>query len=130
MQRWKVENYMKTIYLLQKKGSVRGADLAEELGVARATVSVSLKTLEQDGYLRRLTDHTVVLTPKGMGIALEIADRNKRIYDMLVGLGVDKHIAKKDACSMEHAISKESFCALVALAAAYRANTELFSAEL
>lgn len=41
---------MKTIYLLQKNGPVRGAYIAQQLNVNKATVSVSLKELEQEGY--------------------------------------------------------------------------------
>ena len=34
-QRRKLENYMKTIYLLQQKGAVRGADIADVLKQCR-----------------------------------------------------------------------------------------------
>ncbi len=107
---------MKTIYMLRKKGAVRGSDIAEELNVKRPTVSCALKRLEQEGYLIRLKDHSVVLTPKGTEIAREITDRNAGIFEMLVNLGISKSIAMRDACNMEHAISQESFCALIALA--------------
>ena len=52
-QRKTVEDYLKAVYLLQKQnGSVRGADIAEELHVSRPTVSVSLKELEKEGLLQ------------------------------------------------------------------------------
>jgi len=115
-RRRKLEDYMKTIYLLQQRGDARGADIAKMLNVSRPTVSVSLRDLEVEGYLVRKADHTVSLTPKGLAIALEIADRNRTLYDLLVKLGVRKRTAEKDACEMEHAISKESYAAFVALA--------------
>ena len=111
----KLEDYLKTIYLLQRKGTVRGADIAEELNVKRPTVSVSLKELEQEGYLIRLKDRSVILTPKGAVIAREIADRNRSIYELLVALGISEAVAIRDACNMEHALSQESFCALISL---------------
>lgn len=47
-----VEDYVKTIYLLEKQnGYVRGVDIAAQLGVSRPTVSVSLKALEKEGYV-------------------------------------------------------------------------------
>lgn len=111
----KLEDYLKTIYLLQRKGTVRGADIAEELNVKRPTVSVSLKELEQEGYLIRLKDRSVILTPKGAVIARKIADRNRSIYELLVALGISETVAIRDACNMEHALSQESFCALISL---------------
>ena len=41
------EDYLKTIYLLSQKTEVHGAHIAEELGVSKPTVSVSLKALER-----------------------------------------------------------------------------------
>ena len=107
---------MKTIYQLEKTGRVKGADIARSLGVSRPTVSVSLKALQEEGYIRVLDDHSVVLTPKGMVIAREIADRNNVLFEMLIDLGVDRETASRDACNMEHAISSESLCALLTLA--------------
>ena len=106
---------MRTIYSLQRKGAVRGAYIARELNISKPTVSVSLKELEKEGYLVRLEDHSVTLTPKGMVIAREITDRNVGLYELLVSLGISEATALRDACAMEHAISQESFCALVAL---------------
>lgn len=106
---------MRTIYSLQRKGAVRGAYIARELNKTKPTVSVSLRELEKEGYLVRLEDHSVVLTPKGMVIAREITDRNTGLYELLISLGISETTALKDACAMEHAISQESFCALVAL---------------
>lgn len=106
---------MKTIYLLQKRGPVRGAYIARQLNVSKATVSVSLKELEQEGYCFRLKDRSVALTPKGTVIARKIVEKNAGIYELLVSLGISEAVASKDACRMEHAISRESFCALIAL---------------
>ena len=75
MRQRRLEDYLKTICLLQRKGTVRGVDIAEELNVKRPTVSRGLKELEQEGYLIRLKDRSVVLTPKGAVIAREIAER-------------------------------------------------------
>ncbi len=114
-QKRKVEDYMKTIYSLSEKGTVRGADIARELKVTKPTVSVSLKALQDEGYLKINEDHTIVLTPKGIGIAREMTDRSNSIYDMLIGLGVEPQIAATDAHNMEHVISRDSFCALISL---------------
>lgn len=116
MQRRKVEDYMKTIYRLSQQGSVHGADLADALKVSRPTVCVSLQTLEREGYLTKLPDHTVCLTEKGMAVAREVSERHKSLYELLTDLGVDRETAARDACGMEHIISRDSYCALIALA--------------
>lgn len=114
-QQRKLEDYLKMIYLLQRKGTVCGADIAEELNVKRTTVSVSLKELEQEGDLIRLGDRSVILTPQGAVIAREVADRNKGIYELYIAHGISEEVAMRDACNMEHTLSQESFCALISL---------------
>ncbi len=108
---------MKVIYRLQLGGEVRGTEIAKALDVSRPTVSVSLKNLEGEGYLVRKTDRTVCLTPKGLRVALEIADRNVCLYEFLVRLGVERSVAETDACELEHALSRESYEALMSFAA-------------
>lgn len=115
-QQRKLEDYMRTIYLLRRKGPVRGADIAIELEVTRPTVSISLKALEQEGYLTRNQDRSVELTPQGLAVAYEVTDRHQRLFELLVSLGVHPETAREDAGNMEHAISMESLSALVELA--------------
>lgn len=126
MQQRKLEDYMRTIYLLQREGPVRGADIAAELEVTRPTVSISLKALEREGYVTKHQNRSVELTEKGLTIAHEIADRNQRLFELLVGLGVGQERAREDAGKMEHAISRESLGALVELATC-RASCEKFA---
>ena len=107
---------MRVVYsLLSTKGTAKGADIARHFGVSKPTVSESLKALADEGYLKKLSDHSVVLTDKGMEIARRITERNNGIYRLLTKLGVNEATAVKDACNMEHVISHESFAALVGL---------------
>ncbi|MEE1017820.1 MAG: metal-dependent transcriptional regulator [Ruminococcus sp.] len=111
----KVEDYMKTIYRLREEGVVRGAYIARELGVTKPTVSVSLKEMEEAGYLTIQPDRTVILTQKGEEIASRIVERNKIIFELLTYLGVNRETAYDDACNIEHGISDESLNALIKL---------------
>lgn len=111
----KVEDYMKAIYHLRENGVVRGAYIARDLGVTKPTVSVSLKEMEEAGYLKILPNRTVELTPKGEGIAQQVVARNQIIYGLLTDLGVNKDVAFEDACKIEHGISDESLRALINL---------------
>ena len=115
-QRKTVEDYLKTIYLLSKKREVHGAYIAEELGVSKPTVSVSLKALEREGYLTRDENHAVCLTEAGLKIAKATYERHQTFRTLLEDLGVDGKTAAADACLMEHAVSPQSYEALKELA--------------
>lgn len=106
------EDYLKTIYILSLKGEVHATRLAEEFGVSKPTVSVSLKSLEKDGYIIRDENRAIFLTRSGKKIAKSVYERHCVLRKMLETLGVDKTTAASDACKMEHAVSPESFKAL------------------
>lgn len=103
------EDYLKIIYLLSDKGKVRGVDITRELGVTKPTVCVSLRELENEGYLIMTQERTVILTESGKAIAVDTLERNITFQKLLLSLGVDKETAVNDACEMEHTVSKQSF---------------------
>lgn len=106
------EDYLKTIYILSQKEDVHGSTLARFFDVSRPTVCVALKALEQEGYVEMDEYRVVHLTELGMTVAKETYERHITLKELLISLGVDKEIASKDACGMEHSLSKESFEAL------------------
>lgn len=122
-QRRTREDYLKTIYLLQKNnGYVWGVDIAEQLGVSRPTVSISLKQLEKEGYLFLDGAHEAHLTDAGKKIAEATLERYQTFKILLESLGVDSIAAAADACLMEHAVSPESYKALRELAGRKKAD--------
>ena len=117
-QRRTREDYLKTICLLQKNnGHVWGVDIAEQLGVSKPTVSISLKQLEEEGYLFLDDTREAHLTDAGQKIAEATLERYQTFKILLESLGVDSRTAAEDACLMEHAVSPKSYRALKALAA-------------
>lgn len=107
------ENYLETIYILKERnGSVRSVDIARELEYSKPSVSVAMKNLRENGYIRTTDDGQIELTKNGAEIAGRMYERHTFISDLLVSLGVDGKIAKEDACRIEHVISEESFAAL------------------
>lgn len=114
-QKKSVEDYLKTIYVLSRGKGVHGADIAGELKVSRPTVSVALKALSEEGYIFADDSHEVHLTESGSQIAEETYERHRMFRKLLTKLGVDEETASRDACQMEHAVSRESFEALKAL---------------
>ena len=109
------EDYLKTIYILSSKDEVRGAFIADELGISRPTVCVTLKALEKEGYLTMDSTHAVHLTDEGKRIGMRVQKRFEDLKKLLEALGVDSTTASEDACKMEHAVSDKSFSALMSI---------------
>ncbi len=107
------ENYLETILMLgQKKGNVRSIDIANELEFKKPSVSVAMKNLRENGYIKVDENGFITLTESGRQIAETMYERHLLLSQWLIHLGVDEKIAVEDACKMEHVISQESFEAI------------------
>ena len=104
------ENYLETILILQQRnGSVRAVEIAAELDFSKASVSVAMKQLRENGYIEvDAAGHIRLLAP-GMEIAQRVYERHQILTRCLVALGVSEQVASEDACRIEHVISAESF---------------------
>lgn len=103
------ENYLETILILSKElPVVRSVDIANELGFKKSSVSVAMKNLREKEHIVVDKSGFITLTPSGREIAEMIYERHEMISSWLMRLGVSKDVALKDACKMEHVISKES----------------------
>ncbi len=104
------ENYLKTILQLQqRKEHVHSVDVAEELGYSKASVSIAMKKLRENGYISMDRDGTLHLLEPGQEVAERIDERHRIITALLVSLGVDEYTALKDACRIEHDLTEETF---------------------
>lgn len=107
------EDYLKTIYLLGgSQLRVRCVDIANRLGISRASVSVAVKRLCDEGYLVSDATHQVRLTESGLAVAQNTLEKNQTIRALLLDFGVDEENADRDACRIEHDISPASFAAM------------------
>ena len=107
------ENYLETILVLNKrKGAVRSIDIANEMSFSKPSVSVAMKNLRLNGYIRVDDDGNIVLLEKGLEIAEKIYERHTLLSEWLTAMGVEPDIAAEDACRIEHVISNETFDAL------------------
>lgn len=107
------ENYLETILILhQKNGAVRSIDIANELQYSKPSVSIAMRNLRENGYIRVDDNGFITLLPQGMEIAERIYERHTLLTNLLTALGVTPETAAEDACRIEHVISAESFEAI------------------
>ncbi len=107
------EMYLESIYSLQKSiGNVRSIDLAEYMNYSKPSISRGVGILKNDGYINISNEGFITLTEKGLSLAKKVYERHTVITELLTRLGVNKEIAAKDACRIEHVISEESFNAI------------------
>ena len=105
-----MEDYLEVVLILhQKRGSVRGVDIAVHLGVTKPSVSRAVKELSKFGHIIKNTDGTLSLTDSGLQIATQIYEKHQFFTRQLIEAGVPKDIAAQDACRLEHVISEQSF---------------------
>jgi DtxR family Mn-dependent transcriptional regulator len=104
-----LEDYLEMVSFLADEGAVRVTDIAARLNVSKPSVLTALKTLEERGLLEHKRYRTVSLTKKGAVQAAEIRKRHSLLTLFLQSIvGVDTKTAEKDACKMEHILSKET----------------------
>lgn len=103
------EAYLEVIYMMAAEGKViKGARLAESIGVSRPTVTATLRRMKRDGLIKQDAKKQVALTKKGYHIADTLQRRHRIIERWLTDtLGFDW--AKSDAEShrLEHVFSDE-----------------------
>ena len=107
------QDYLEAILILSKQQEhVRATDICGYFGYARATVSVFVKQLKENGYVTVSEHNHIYLTDTGKAIAEEMYERHNFLTDLFIKLGVSEKTAKEDACRVEHYVSKETFDAL------------------
>ena len=104
------EDYLETILVLQKKrGMVRSVDVARHMEVSKPSVCHAVATLRDGGFLMMDENHFLHLTDVGREVAEQIYEKHRFFTEMLINAGVDPITAERDACRIEHVISKETF---------------------
>lgn len=105
------EDYLETILLLlEKKGSVRSIDIANELGYSKPSISRAMGILKDNEYIKIDSTGYISFTDKGRMLAESVYERHTVIKCFFIEiLGVSEDIAEQDACKIEHILSDESF---------------------
>ncbi|HNW82503.1 MAG TPA: metal-dependent transcriptional regulator [bacterium] len=101
------EDYLEAVLdLTTVKTVTRNKDLADRLGVKRATVTRSIKALALKGLIDHETHGYISLTEKGKEIAVEITSRHNFLNHFFRDiLELEKKEAEMIACRVEHLIS-------------------------
>jgi DtxR family Mn-dependent transcriptional regulator len=101
-----LEDYLEAIYNLSQTGRVaRSRDIAQILGVARASVTGALRLLNNKGLIDYEPYGYIHLTEKGIQQARSVVNRHTIIESFFINvLGVEKNIAQQAACKAEHAL--------------------------
>lgn len=111
-----LEDYLETILELERLNKVaRAKDIADKLGVKRASVTGALKSLEEKGLINYEPYSFITLTEEGHKIAVRVTRNHGVLKKFFVDvLQIDEEISDETACRMEHAINEKSVRRLVA----------------
>lgn len=104
------EDYLERILMLKEVNeSVRSIDIARSFHFSKASISIAMKKLKENGYIEIDEKGEIKLTKQGLDIATNIYDRHKTLTKLLIHIGVSENQAKIDACKLEHDLSDETF---------------------
>lgn len=110
-----IEDYLEAILALSfENKAVRVTDIAERLGVAKASVTQAVNVLKEKGLVTQERYGRVYLTDDGIREAGRVRKRHRVLRFFLRDvLGVNENTAERDACLMEHAVSPETMERLI-----------------
>jgi Mn-dependent DtxR family transcriptional regulator len=114
------EDYLESIYRLgfdqaDGEGGVRSVDVAERLGVSKASVNKAVSVLKDQGMVDQSRYGRVTLTPEGEAYAMRVWHAHRTLRAFLEGdLGVAHEVADEEACLMEHVLSADTMNRLTA----------------
>ena len=116
-----MEDYLECIFDLENtKGYACVSDVAESLGLNRASTSIMVKRLGKLGFLRYEPYRGFALTPEGVRVAEKIRKRHAMLTELfeLMGLDPDEHFS--DIEGLEHHLGDRAFRRFAELASHLR----------
>lgn len=106
-----MEDYLETIFaLVKERGVARVGEIAAKLNVKSPTVNSAIKSLTEKGLIDSEKYGYIRLTSSGERLASEVQSKHDILYRFLTEfLMLKNDQAAKEACCIEHAISKKTF---------------------
>lgn len=103
------QDYLEAILELSSENIIRSIDIAQKLGVSRASVNRAIGVLKESGFVDQERYSDISLTDKGKAAAIAVKERHHTLKSFLKDvLGVSEKTAEIDACKMEHSVSPET----------------------
>jgi Mn-dependent DtxR family transcriptional regulator len=108
-----MEDYLECIAdIVAEQGFVRVTDVAENLDIRRASVSIMIKRLAELGYLNHIRYRGFTLTEEGGKIAARVKERHETLTEFFCLLGLPPAVLARDVEGIEHHVSKETLTLL------------------
>lgn len=106
-----LEDYLEAIYMISLNSKVvRVKEVAQFLEVKTPSVVDAVGRLQDNDLVTHERYGYLELTAKGSNMARGIYKKHKKVAQFFnTVLGVSEETSKKDACLIEHYISKETF---------------------
>jgi len=110
MDKENLEEYMELFYrLVREEKEIRTKTIARELRTTKGNVSQALAKLKKSKLIKYEPYKSIELTEKGRGIGRNVMHNHEITENFLINLlGVNQKQAHKEACKIEHAVSKET----------------------
>ncbi len=107
------EDYLECMVRIEREDGetegVRSVDIAQRLGVSKASVNKAVTALKHQGMVEQSHYGKVMLTERGREIGSAVWRRHRMLRVFLSQeLGVDYERADEEACQMEHALSEDT----------------------
>jgi DtxR family Mn-dependent transcriptional regulator len=111
-----LEDYLETVYVLSKREDTVGVtEVAREREVTIPTVRTAVARLQDAGLVRQQPYGKIILTAEGERVGASIYQTHRTLYRFLVEiLLVDPRRAEREACRLEHGLSRQTLKRLLA----------------
>ena len=108
------EMYLEVMYNIEQRNEViRSIDVAKALGYSKPSINRAINKLKEEGMITQEPYGQIMMTELGRATAEKIKNKHIHLTEFLVmSLGIDRETAEKDACRMEHVVSKETMDAV------------------
>ena len=108
-----MEDYLEAIAdIVKQQGFVRVSDVAERLEIRRASVSLMIKRLSEQGFLNHVPYRGFTLTGRGEEVAAQVKVRHETLEEFFGLLKLPEESLAKDVEGIEHHISPETLALL------------------
>ena len=107
------EDYVELIAdLINKEGEAKIVDIANHLGISKATVNQTVNRLIKKELIKSKPYRNIYLTKKGVNIANRIRLRHKIVYEFLIVIGLDNETVGFESEGIEHHVGHKTLAKL------------------